>query len=84
MSPGPGSPFSIGCRKPVGDHDVGLAGLAGILWADVFEHDKRRGDIFKLLADFLADASPIDAAVGAEALFGRDVMHDRPAWQTRR
>ncbi len=45
--------------KPVGDHDVGLAGLAGILGADVFEHDQRRGDVFELLADFLADAGPL-------------------------
>ena len=70
--------------EPLGDHDVGLAGLAGILGADVFEHDQGRGDVFELLADFLADAGPLGAAVGAGALFGRDVVQDRLAGQARR
>ena len=45
--------------EPVGDHDVGLAGPAGILGADVFEHDQGRGDVFELLADVLTDAGPL-------------------------
>ena len=50
----------------------------------MFEHDQRRGDVFELLADFLADASPLGAAVGADALFGRHVVQDRLAGQARR
>ena len=50
----------------------------------MFEHDHRRGDVFELLADFLTDASPLGAAVGADELFGRHVVHDRLAGQARR
>ncbi len=56
----------------VGDHDVGLAVLASVLGADGFEDDPPGGDEFELLADFLADAGAVGAAVGASALFGRD------------
>jgi hypothetical protein len=50
----------------------------------VLDHDHRRGDVFELLADVLADAGPLGAAVGAGALLGRDVMDDRLAGQARR
>src|SRR6185437_11784863 len=50
----------------------------------VLDHDQRRGDVFELLADILADAGPFGAAVGAGALLGRDIMNDRPAGQARR
>src|SRR5271168_119661 len=56
----------------------------GVLGADVFEHDQRGGDIFELLVDFLTDAGPLGAAVGAGALFGRYVVQDRLAGQARR
>jgi hypothetical protein len=50
----------------------------------VLDHDQRRGDVFELLADVLADAGPLGAAVGAGAPLGRDVMDDRLAGQARR
>ena len=84
QQPRAGQPLLDRLGEPLGDHDVGLAGLAGIFGADVFEHDQRRGDVFELLADFLTDAGPLGAAVGAGALFGRDVVQDRLAGQARR
>ena len=42
------------------------------------------GTEFELFADFLADAGPLAAAVGAGALFGRDVVQDGLAGQARR
>ena len=68
----------------VGDHDVGLAVLASVLGADGFEDDQPGGDEFELLADFLADAGAVGAAVGASALFGRDVVQDRHSGPARR
>ena len=40
--------------------------------------------VFELLADLLADARALAAAVGAGPLFGRDVVHDPLAGQARR
>ena len=65
----------------VGDHDVRFAGVLG---ADVLEHDQGRGPKFELLADLMADTSPLGAAVGAGAPFGQHVVQDRLAGQARR
>ena len=84
MSPGPGSPFSIGSGSRSAITTLAWQAWQAYLGRMCSSTIKRRGDVFELLADFLAEASPIDAAVGAEALFGRDIVHDPPAWQTRR
>ena len=70
--------------KPIGDDDIAFAGLAGIFRADVFEHDQRSRDIFQLLADFVADAGPLNATIGASTMFGWNVMQDGLAGQDRR
>jgi hypothetical protein len=70
--------------KPLGDDDVALAIGAGVLGADVLDHDERRGDIFELLAGLLADAGALGAAVGTGAPLRRDVVDDPLARQARR
>jgi hypothetical protein len=70
--------------KPLGDHDIGFAVGTGVFRPHVLDHDQRRGDIFELFADFLADAMPHAAAVGAREFVGGDVMHDPLAGQAPR
>ena len=51
----------------------------------MLEHDQRRGDVFELLADFLADAAAASVPQsGHGQLFGGDVVQDRLAGQARR
>lgn len=50
----------------------------------MFKHEQTRGNIFKLLANLLADLAPLDAALGAGAIRERDVVHDLPERQARR
>ena len=51
-----GQPLLDRLGEPLGDHDVGLARLAGVLGPDVLEHDQRGRHVFELLADLLAEA----------------------------
>src|SRR5258708_39230539 len=59
------------------------AHLARIFGANVLEHEQRRRNIFELLAHLLADLLALGAAVGAEAILGRHVVHDLLARQVR-
>ena len=70
--------------KPRRNHDVGLAAHASVLGSDMFKNDQRRGNVFELLADFLAHRPAFDAAIGASPLFKRDVMHNSLARQMLR
>ncbi len=80
----PGQALLDRLGEPLGDHDVRLTVGAGVLGPDVLEHDERRGHIFELLAEFLADRPALDAALRAEPLFGRDVVRHPPTRQARR
>ena len=83
-SPGPGNPFSIGSGSRPAITTWAWHACARVLGPDVPEHDQRGRHVFELLADLLADARPLRAAVGAGPLLGRDVVHDLPAREARR
>ena len=70
QEPRPRQPLLDRLGEPRGDHDVCGAACARILRPDVLEHDQAGGDVFKLLADLLADRPTLVAAVGAGADFG--------------
>src|SRR5262249_1522623 len=65
---GPGQSLLDGLGEPLGDDDVGLACLAGVLGSNVLDDDPARGNRVELLADFLtkgpAAAAPTRAGGG--------------------
>ena len=84
QEPRPGQPLLDRLGEPLGDDDVPLAGLAGVLGPHVLQDDQAGRDVLELLADLLADPDPHRAAVGAGELLGRDVVEDRLARQAGR
>ena len=84
MSPGPGSPFSIGSGSRCAITTFAWHRLAGVLGPHVLEHEERGRHEFELLADLFTDARAIAATFGAGPLLDRDVVDDPPAGQTRR
>ena len=82
--PRPGQPLLDRLGEPLGDDDVPLATLAGVLGPHVLQDDQAGRDVLELLADLLADPDPHRAAVGTGEPLGRDVVEDRLARQVGR
>jgi hypothetical protein len=70
--------------EPRGDHHMRGAAGTRVFRPDVFQDDQAGGDVFELLADFLADRPTLGAALRAGAVLGGDVMDDPLARQARR
>ena len=76
MQPRPGKPLLDRLGEPLGDDDVPLAGLAGVLGPHVLQDDQAGRNVLELLADLLADPGPHGAAVGTGKLLGGDVVEN--------
>ena len=71
QQPRPGQPLLDRLGEPLGDDDVRLAALAGVLGPHVLEDDQAGRHVLELLADLLADPDPHRAAVGTGKLARR-------------
>src|SRR5579864_1888450 len=62
--------------KPGGNRDMSLAIRAGVLWSPVDQDLQAVRNVLELFSRLLAHRTSLDAALGAELLFGRQIVNN--------